>query len=277
MYTRIPNVGLGQGPNVAMEIAKINLQAGQHAVFDNLFTSLTLLENLANRGIGEMGTLREDCHHGAPIMAKKQMEKKKCGYMEEAFTGYTFVVKWKDKKVVSVASNMVTSIPVQKAKRWSKLEKKHIEVDMPHSVRIYNQNKGGVDIFYQQVSAYRIRIHSKKWWWPLFAWSVNAQVTNSWILYRKLGNNTSLLDFIRPFVIAIMKHYGTCPILPGPEKLSAGTAKDTVRYNGKQHWTKTGDQPNSRCRECSRRTIYLCKMCCTSSPECMESYHEIPE
>ena len=26
----------------------------------------------------------------------------------------------------------------------------------------------------QQVAAYRIRIRSKKWWWPLFAWSLNA-------------------------------------------------------------------------------------------------------
>ena len=39
---------------------KINLRAGQQAVFDNLLISLPLLENLANRGIGGTGTLRED-------------------------------------------------------------------------------------------------------------------------------------------------------------------------------------------------------------------------
>ncbi|XP_068240322.1 piggyBac transposable element-derived protein 3-like [Palaemon carinicauda] len=276
--TKIPDIGLGQGPNVVVEMSnKNNLQAGQHAVFDNLFTSLPLLENLANRGIGGTGTLREDRLHGAPLMEKKEMEKKKYrGYMEEAFTGSTSVVKWKDNKVVSVASNKVRMLPVQKTGRWSKLEKKHIEVDMPNSIQVYNKQMGGVDIFDQQVSAYRIRIRSKKWWWPIFAWSINAQVVNSWMLYRKLGNTIPLLDFIRHFVIAIMKQYGAPRTSPGPKRLSVGIAKDSVRYNGEQHWTKKGEQRHSRCRECSRRTKYICNMCSVPlHPECMEPYHKI--
>lgn len=140
-------------------------------------------------------------------MAKKVMEKKNRGYMEEAFTGCLFVVKWKDNKVVAVGSNKKRKTPINKTKWWCTREKKHVEIDMLHSVKVYNQNMGGVDIFDQQVSAYRIQISSKKWWWPIFAWSVNAQVTNAWQLYRKLGNNISLLDFIHHFAIAIMKGF----------------------------------------------------------------------
>ncbi|KAK3881154.1 hypothetical protein Pcinc_014380 [Petrolisthes cinctipes] len=251
-YTNISDTGLGQGPNVVMELVKrINLEAGQHVVFDNLFTSVPLLEKLGDQGIGATGTLREDRLSGAPVMAKKVMEKKTRGYMEEAFTGCISVVKWKDNKAVAVGSNKERKTPVNKTKRWCKTEKKHVEIDMPHSVKVYNQNMGGVDIFDQQVSAYRIRMRSKKWWWPIFAWSVNAQVINAWQLYRKLGNNISLLDFIRHFAIAIMKGFGTSRVTPGPKKFPAGLAKDTVRYNGKQHWTMKGDQPNSRCRQCS--------------------------
>ena len=91
---QISDTGLGQGPNVVLSLAnKINLQAAQHIVFDNLFTSFYLLENLAERGIGVIGTLREDRHHGAPIMARKEMEKQDRGYMKEAFTGRVSVVK----------------------------------------------------------------------------------------------------------------------------------------------------------------------------------------
>ncbi|XP_068245384.1 piggyBac transposable element-derived protein 3-like [Palaemon carinicauda] len=155
------------------------------SVFDNLFTSLPLLENLANRGIAGTGTLREDRLHGTPLMEKKEMEKKKYrGYVEEAFTGSTSVVKWKDNKVVSVASNKVRMLPVQKTGRWSKLEKKHIEVDMPNSIQ----------------------------------------------------------------------QYGAPRTSPGPKRLSVGIAKDSVRYNGEQHWTKKGEQHHSRCRECSQRS-----------------------
>ncbi|KAK4292665.1 hypothetical protein Pmani_034582 [Petrolisthes manimaculis] len=220
----------------------------------NVWAALPLLEKLGDQGIGATGTLREDRLSGAPVMAKKVMEKKTRGYMEEAFTGCISVVKWKDNKVVAVGSNKERKTPVNKTKRWCNREKKHVEIDMPHSVKVYNQIMGGVDIFDQQVSAYRIGIRSKKWWWPIIAWSVNAQVTNAWQLYRKLGNNISLLDFIRHFAIAIMKGFGTSRVTPGPKKFPAGLAKDTVRYNGKQHWTMKGDQPNSRCRQCSRRT-----------------------
>ena len=163
------------------------------------------MEKLAKRGIGATGTLREDRLHGAPLMPRKQMEKKDRGYMEEVFTGSTSIVKWKDNKVLSVASNNFRSEPIQKAKRWSKIAKKYIEVDMPNSIKIYNQEMGGVDLFDQQVAAYRIRIRSKKWWWTLFAWNVNAQVTNAWRLFVKLGKKMSLLEFTRHFTIAIMK------------------------------------------------------------------------
>ncbi|KAK3889533.1 hypothetical protein Pcinc_006505 [Petrolisthes cinctipes] len=87
-HTNVPDTGLGHGPNVVMELVKqINLHTGQHVVFDNLFTSVPLLKNLGDQGIGATGTMRVDRLSGAPVMAKKDMEKKTRGYMEEAFTG----------------------------------------------------------------------------------------------------------------------------------------------------------------------------------------------
>lgn len=43
-----------------------NLVAGQHVVFDNLFTSIPLPETLADKGLAATGTLREDRLKGAP-------------------------------------------------------------------------------------------------------------------------------------------------------------------------------------------------------------------
>lgn len=94
------------------------------------------------------------------------------------------------------------------------------------------------------------------------------------MLFRKLGNSITLLEFIRHGVIAVMKQHGMSRMTPGPKRLATGLASNTVRYNGQQHWVKKGDQPNSRCRECSRRTVFLCKMCeVPLHPECMEKYH----
>ena len=35
---------------------------------------------------------------------------------------------------------------------------------MPIPLKEYNENMGGVDLFDQLVSTYRVRIRSKKWW-----------------------------------------------------------------------------------------------------------------
>ena len=132
---------------------------------------------------------------------------------------------------------------------------------------------GGVVLFDQQVSVYRIRIRSKKWWWPLFAWSLNAQVVNAWRLHENRGANSNLLSFCQNLVVSILKTYGTEKKAPGP-KYPSMVAQDGVRFNGKQHWTERGDQSRSRCRQCGGRTPHICKMCkLPLHPECMESFH----
>ena len=129
--------------------------------------------------------------------------------MDKAFTSCISVVKWKDNKVVSVAFNKLRSEPLKKAKRWNRIQKKYVEVDLPQLIHIYNQHMGGVYVFDQQVAAYRCRIRSKKWWWLLFAWTVDAQVVNGWKLFRNYDKKISLLDFARQLVIDAVKLWET--------------------------------------------------------------------
>ena len=172
-HTRITDRGLGQGGNVVLEcVEKLNLRKGQHIVFDNFFGSVALLKELGTRDVAGTCALREDRLSGAPLKSRKAMEKESRGSLDEAFTGNISVVKWKDNKVVSIASNKTRSIPLQKARRYDRVAKKYIDVDMPNSISTYNKHMGGVDLFDQQVATYRIRIRSKKWWWSLFSWSV---------------------------------------------------------------------------------------------------------
>ncbi|CAB4062366.1 unnamed protein product [Lepeophtheirus salmonis] len=62
-------------------------------------------------------TLREDQLGGAPVLSRPHMNKKARGSMEEAYTGCVLSVKWKDNKVVSVASNKMRAQSLQKVKR----------------------------------------------------------------------------------------------------------------------------------------------------------------
>lgn len=99
---------------------------------------------------------------------------------------------------------------------------------------------------------------------------------NAWMLFRKLWNNVSLTDFIRHFVTAVMKVTGKNKKSSGPRRFPAELAKNMVRFNGKQHWILKGDEPYSRCHQCSRKTVYLCRICAVPVHlECMEDYHSV--
>ncbi|KAF0287013.1 putative RNA-directed DNA polymerase from transposon BS [Amphibalanus amphitrite] len=77
-----------------------------HAIFfDNLFTSLELLDVLSDMGLGGCGTVRENRLGGAPFSDKKVLEKKQRGTMEWLSDGDNLVVRWNDNRVVTVATN----------------------------------------------------------------------------------------------------------------------------------------------------------------------------
>ena len=74
-----------------------------------------------------------------------------------------------------------------------------------------------VDRMDQNIDNYRMGVHSKKWWWPVFAFAVDASLHNTWQLYRKADNNCPLdyLAFTRRIVQLYLHKYGTPPAMPG--------------------------------------------------------------
>lgn len=66
---------------------------------------------------------------------------------------------------------------------------KELRIPMPYPFKEYNANMKGVDLFDRFVSTYCVRISSKNWWWPSFAWSINATTVNSWRWFHKIHRN----------------------------------------------------------------------------------------
>lgn len=56
------------------------------------------------------------------------------------------VVKWKDTKTVLLMSSCIGSEPENVCRRWSKEEKKKIDVKEPAVVKMYNANMGGIEL-----------------------------------------------------------------------------------------------------------------------------------
>ena len=119
-----------------------------------------------------------------PVANKTTLAKKLRGSYDFATDGKNLVVYWLDNKVITCATNYVTCNLVSAAQRWSKSAKKLVGVPMLKPFEDYNKHIGGVDLFDQFVSTYRVRIRSKRWWWPFFAWAVNVSMENAWNLFR---------------------------------------------------------------------------------------------
>ena len=113
------------------------------------------------------------------------------------------LVRLEDNNVVTVCSTVFGTEPMKTMQRWSRIEKKKIDVDRPHIVEQYYKTMGGTDRQDQHVNNYRSGIRGKKWWFPLFTWLVDLSIQNAWLLGREANckDCDNLLTFRRSIAI----------------------------------------------------------------------------
>ena len=175
---------------------------------DNFFTTLPLLNELTDMGMYEVGTIPENRLQGVPLKKKAALQKETRETFDYTSDGNNLLVAWRDNKVVIVANNYLLLNTVLSIKRWSKAEKKHIDVPMPNPFKEYNENMGGVDLFDQCVNL-SCANPVQKVVVAFFAWSINATAVNAWRLFYKIhGNNIPLLKFLCKLVLETLGKYG---------------------------------------------------------------------
>ena len=157
-----------------------------------------------------------------------------------------------------MASNTYGVEPIQQAKRWDRVAKKQVSIDMPYVVSVYNQAMGGTDRQDQNINKYRVNIRSKKWWWPLFSWGIDVTIQNAWILFRLVNPTWSLVKFRRYIARALLETNGS-PSLVGRIQ---SRPSECIRRSSRPHYA--GDEPQKiarRCKLCGLKTIVVCTTC----------------
>ena len=278
------NQGLGQGPNVVLDLVnKAKLPKGSDVYFDNLFTSFPLLSQLSDLGIGGTGTLRQNRLFRVPIATKKNVEKNSVerGYNEAMYHEDQVLAVWKDNKAVYMASNKWDIEPFTTCRRFSRVQKKTVNVPVPGLVQKYNRGMGGVDLLDNLVACYRIQYRIKKWWFPIYSWSLSTSSVNAWRLRQSVrGVKEPYLDFLRELVLEMFKVHGSPPV-----KRNATAPDDDVRFDGRDHlivgiFNEAGAPHRKNCKYCymtkkaNNKTVYMCKKCNTAlHTHCFEPYH----
>lgn len=275
-----PEIGVG-GSVVLDLIAELPQDRKYSLFFDNFFTSFRLLEELKKRGIDGTGTVRKDRVEKAPLVDPKVLQKKARGSYQQVTDKVTNVtlVRYNDNSVFTIASTSSGVNPTGKAKRWSNAEKKHVLIDQPSCVTLYNTNMGGVDRLDENVASYRINIRNKKWYWPMIAYLLNVSMNNAWLLYRMTTRGAEekldLLGFTR---YVVRTYLATCSI----ERSSAGRSSLSVssrvlpeiRFDGISHNLVTVEK-QLRCGQCKKATRKKCKKCNVGCHIlCAESFHK---
>lgn len=178
------------GGNVVRRLCKTLPSNVNHKIyFDNYFSSLNLLRYLTKEKIWVIATIRQDRLKGGGRFLRSQKELQKEGrgssdWVVEANSGI-IVVRWLDNSAVQLISNYMSHIDGPDAKRWSKKEKKYIQIKRPLIVHEYNVHMGGVDLCDMLLALYRISQRSVKYYMHIFYYCLGVSVANGWLFYRR--------------------------------------------------------------------------------------------
>lgn len=158
---------MGLGSAVILKYADVLQKMPYHSFhlfFDNYFTSLSILKELTLRKIKGTGTIRENRIPQCPLKSSHELKKIERGAFDYSLADKNMVIcKWNDNSVVTLASNASSVFPLNRVKRFSQSQKKHIQVDQPFLIKLYNENMGGVDRSDQNISQYRTTIRGKNY------------------------------------------------------------------------------------------------------------------
>ncbi|XP_046857868.1 piggyBac transposable element-derived protein 3-like [Xenia sp. Carnegie-2017] len=183
---------VGVSGEVVLKLASSLSSGKNHKLFaNNYFTSLPLVEKLQERGIQFTGTIRNNRLKGCPLVSEKDLKSKGRGsYDMKVYLNKKIVVlRWLDKKAVTLISSYCGAQPMGVAKRWSKTEKKFVGIPKPEIVNEYNKFMGGIDLMDMLSSLYRYSIRSRRWYLYIWYHTMTVALVNSWLVYRKHQQN----------------------------------------------------------------------------------------
>lgn len=143
---------------------------------------------------------------------------------------------------------------------------------------------GGTDRMDQNICNYRISMRSKKWYWPILTWLIDACVQNAWQLRRSIGSLQPQLDFRREIVTTYITRYGERSKGPGrpitsKRSISDSRVCDDIRYDGMNHLViSTPEKKRRRCagEGCNSVGRTMCKKCNVGlCIDCFSIFHSI--
>lgn len=274
VYTGKNTTPTGQGLSYDSVMSLINkrfLGSGYHVYVDNFYTSPKLFKDLYDCKFGACGTYREsrkDCPRSTNNALSKKSERGTFRWIRD---GPLLFVKWMDTREVSVCSTIHTAFKGETVDRRvkSKLGVWTTEsFPCPSPVIEYNKFMGGVDLSDQLIQYYTTQHKTLKWYRKLFYHFLDIAATNSYILYKHLGQDRRLThkDFMEELVAELCGVKDETPVkatsglhfaVPGVE-VAEKRMKATAGRKYCAYCTLQGERRSKTPWKCQDCNVYLC-------------------
>ena len=237
-----------------------------HVFGDNFFSSMKLVDVMRDNNWQYSGTLRKDRVKNKPAITDVDRFKKQARGHHECIAledETQIVTRWNDNAPVTMLSSALGCLPHGTVRRWSKKDKRHIEVEQPNVVKMYNKSMGGVDRFDQNNNHCRINVGGKKWYWSIVTWCIDTSVQNAWQLHRKSGGKLSNLQFRREIACVLLRqNVGNKTRRPSGGRMNrAGDVE--LRYDNVGHYLIVKQNVRAICafKECRAKCQTYCEKC----------------
>ncbi|GFW33505.1 piggyBac transposable element-derived protein 4 [Trichonephila clavipes] len=250
---------------VVLTLMKPLLNKGYCVTLNNYYYSPILTDTLVKYKTDSYGTINLNRKEVPSYVKSKKLKK---GETVAFRRGKALILKWKDKKDVSLISTIHNSEMIAvRSSREEKLKPK-IVVD-------YNDTMGDVDRADQNLASYAIpRKYGKKYYRKIFFHIFDQCIWNSYVLYKKIGDSKSQLQFRLDLVNEMVIKYHSesmgskrgRPLLKTPLRL---TERHFVKFIPP---TENKEKPARKCFICCRKrdsdgkkirkeTRYYCEKC----------------
>ncbi|KAH7964133.1 hypothetical protein HPB51_027629 [Rhipicephalus microplus] len=186
---------LGLGGSVVLRLCEeLPKRRNFKCLFDNYFTSVTLLRELRMVGIQATGPIKANRLMDCNLKCAKELRKEGRGTMDTKVTeeGDVVLLRWLDNGIVNIASAQVGCGLVGVTSKWSDASKERIEIPSPEAILVYNKFMGGVDKLAFVMALYPMKAKSRKWPVRVMCHFISLALANSWLEYVRDASNQRL-------------------------------------------------------------------------------------
>ncbi|XP_040072344.1 piggyBac transposable element-derived protein 4-like [Ixodes scapularis] len=257
----------GLGERVVRDLTECLKGKNYHVYFDNYFSSVPLVEHLTSVQIYATGTVRANRKQLPQLCTDAGLKRGDVDW-RMCPDDKMLVLKWKDKRCVTMISNAHTPSEIKTVKRRLK-DGAHEDVPCPQVIIDYNQHMGYVDKADMLKSYYEVDRKSKKWWHRIFFHFMDVSVVNAHILFKQIMAGERVPP-LKEFKLQVAEGLMGAPDLNPHKKRKVELPSykphvpQDIRYNKVSHLPI--HSTSRRCALCSTkdnpcRTRWMCEVC----------------